>query len=240
MAGGFTHPENIRDKGDSIIEVSNVSTTYAGELKPAIKSITFSVSEGEFALIVGPNGVGKTTLLETMLGLLKPSTGEIKLMGYRIPSEAMKARQFCSYLPQDFMKPAGEPFVVKDVVSMGLTSRRRVFQKLNEKERKRIFEVLEVVKATELANRPVGRLSAGQQQRVLLARALIRDPRILFLDEPFSSLDKETRSDLALILKKLNTKEDLTILMVSHEESTTSKIKYHKIIEMRDGTLVKW
>ena len=226
MVAQFASRGNLRNR---VIELENVSTSYAGELKPAIKNISLEIRKGEIVLITGPNGAGKTTLLETILGLLKPYEGKIKLLGYEMPKDAIKARKYCGYLPQDFIKPAGEPFIVKDVVAMGFASIGKNANNGN------ILEALKKVKAVKLLNKPIGRLSAGQQQKVLMARALARQPKILFLDEPFSSVDKEARHEICDILENLNRNENVTILIVSH---ITPKIEFDRIIKMKNGMVI--
>jgi len=192
---------------------------------------------GDLVLISGPNGSGKTTLLETILGLLKPREGEVLLLGHSIPREASLVRKQCSYLPQDFMKPAGEPFSVKEVVAMGLSSIRPL-GKLNQNDWEAVYEVLDIFGIRNLADRPFGRLSGGQQQKVMLARALVRKPSVLFLDEPFSALDKESRAYLSREILPDLVKKGITVLLVSHDVAYRPP-DCNKIIYMKDGVVVR-
>ncbi len=226
--------KNLRSK--YAIELFNVSTIYYGELTPAIKDINLKVKHNEFILITGPNGAGKTTLLETILGLLKPYKGKIFLLGYEIPKEAHKARKYCAYLPQNFMKPSDEPFLVKDVVAMGLASLVESSE-IPSEYWDRVYEVLDLFGIKHLANKPIGKLSGGQQQKVYLARVLIRNPKVIFLDEPFSSLDRKSRLELANLLSKMNEDMKVTILMVSHDVTIIPKA-CNRIIEMNNGMIV--
>ncbi|MCD6312227.1 MAG: ATP-binding cassette domain-containing protein, partial [Thaumarchaeota archaeon] len=157
---------------DYVVELLNVSTHYYGERRPAIRNVTLRIPSSTFTLIAGPNGSGKTTLLETILGLLKPSMGVVKMLGYDIPREASKARRFCSYLPQDFMKPASEPFTAREVVAMGLSSRKSMGW-LSEEDWMQVDRMLSLLGMLEYADKPFGKLSGGQQQKVMLARALV-------------------------------------------------------------------
>ena len=218
-----------------ILQLSNVSTYYAGEKNPAIKNVSLTLAERDYLWLRGPNGSGKTTLLETILGLLKPKTGKILLAGYEIPKRCAEARKLCSYLPQDFAKPAWEPFLVKEVIAMGLSSIRPA-GRLFEEDYEAIKEILEILGIKELENIPFGRLSGGQQQRVLLARALIRKPKILLLDEPFSSQDERFKEYLSKeLLPKVN--ENSTIILVSHEGDLNLK-GLTKIAYMNSGELL--
>jgi len=219
------------------IKLVNVSTYYSGETKPAIRDISLEIRAGDLVLISGPNGAGKTTLLETILGLLKPKKGRILLLGHEIPKEASLVRKMCSYLPQDFMKPAGEPFSVKEVVAMGL-SPIRPLGKLNSADWEAVYDALEILGVKDLAERPFGRLSGGQQQKVMLARALIRKPKVLFLDEPFSSLDRESRAYLSEEVLPELVKKGTTVLLVSHDV-TFKPSDCSMIVHMKDGVIVK-
>ncbi len=230
--------ETGRDLQNQVaIKLENVSTYYSGETKPAIRDISLEILAGDLVLISGPNGSGKTTLLETILGLLKPRKGEILLLGHRMPKEAPLVRKQCSYLPQDFMKPVGEPFSVKEVVAMGLSSLRPL-GKLDQTDWESVYEALDVFGIRNLADRPYGRLSGGQQQKVMLARALVRKPRALFLDEPFSALDKESRAFLSRKILPDLTKNGTTVLLVSHD-ITYKPPDCSKTIYMKNGIIVK-
>lgn len=205
--------------------------------RPAIRNISLEVREGELVLISGPNGSGKTTLLETILGLLKPEKGKIYVLGYEIPEQAFLARKHCSYLPQDFMKPAGEPFSLKEVVAMGL-SPMRPLGRLSQRDWDDVFRLLNLLGIRELAERPFGRLSGGQQQKAMLARALIRNPKLLLLDEPFSSLDMESRAQLSEQILPELVRRGTTVVMVSHDASFRPSI-CSKTVYMKEGRIVR-
>ena len=196
------------------VELRNVTTVYSGENRPAIRNSSLEMNARDYVLVTGPNGSGKTTLLETILGILKPVSGVVKVFGYDMVRSPYKARMICSYLPQDFMKKPDEPFKVREIVAMGIASKRSL-GRLSREDWKRVDEVLELLGIAELSDRPIGRLSGGQQQKVFLARALSRDPKLLLLDEPFSSLDDDSRKFVADLLYKLN-RRGMTIILVSH------------------------
>ena len=223
-------------KGKYAVEMKNVFTRYHGELKPAIIDINFKVEYGDFVLVTGPNGAGKTTLLETIIGLLKPYRGEVKLLGFNIPKEAYLARKYCAYLPQDFMKSADEPFLVKDVIIMGLAS-KIISNTIPKEIEKDIDNIMRLLKIEELKEKPIGKLSGGQQQKVHLARVLIRKPLLMLLDEPFSSLDRNSRFELSEILTKINEEQRVTIIMVSHDLSIIPK-GCNRVVEMNNGRII--
>ena len=219
------------------VELYGVSTYYSGETKPAIADIWLKIPQESLMLLVGPNGSGKTTLLETILGLLKPKTGKIRLLGYEIPKMASEARKMCGYLLQDFMKPPEEPFLVREVVGMGIAS-NKPFGRLNEEDWKKVEEVLSLVGIRNLADRPIGKLSGGQQQKVMLARVLVRKPKLLLLDEPFSALDETSRKFIAENLLPKLVNNGCTVIMVSHDTSFKPK-NCTLTVRMNSGKIVE-
>jgi len=217
------------------VELHEVSTYYHGEKRPAITDISLKIPKRSFTLITGPNGAGKTTLLETILGLLRPRAGEIKVLGYDIPRELSKARMLCSYLPQDFMKPPMEPFTAREVVAMGLASKNFIGQ-LSASDWKLVDQALDLVGMLEYAEKPFGKLSGGQQQKVLFARALVREPRLLLLDEPFSAIDRESRAYIIDEIFPRLLERGCTILLVSHHPEPLS-FDPDMLVELRDGRI---
>jgi ABC-type Mn2+/Zn2+ transport system ATPase subunit len=202
---------------DVIIELKDISTVYEGESKPAIKEINLTVKRNELVYIVGPNASGKTTLLETINGLLLPLRGKVTVFGLDVKSYGSKIRCQIGYVPQDFMVKPGEPYTVLDVVLMGLYGQIGFLHQPEEKDRKKALESMNQIGIEELADRPMGKLSGGQQQKVMLARALAKNPRILLLDEPFSNLDPDSRGQIPLLITKLHKEKKLTILIVTHD-----------------------
>ena len=193
----------IADHTKNIIEVRDVSFSYGGKAD-VIKNITFSIHRGDYLGIIGPNGGGKTTLLKIMVGLLRPTRGTVKLFGvdihrfkdwHKIGYVAQKATNF----------DAKFPATVEEVVLMPKANRERA------------HEALRQVDMLEYAQKRIGDLSGGQQQRVFIARALVTQPEVLFLDEPTVGVDATTQEQFYLLLKKLNTEFQLTLVLVSHE-----------------------
>ena len=217
------------------VELVNVSTYYYGEKRPALRDISLTIPSDTLTLITGPNGAGKTTLLETILGLLKPKTGVVKVFGFDLRKDAAKIRRECSYVPQDFMKPPSEPFKARDVVAMGLSS-KRAFGKLSKSDQKKVMESLRALRILDLAERSFGKLSGGQQQKVMLARALVREPRLLLLDEPFSAMDQDSRKMIAEEIFPKLIRKGCTIMLVSHVPPFEG-FKANVVVEIESGEL---
>jgi ABC-type Mn2+/Zn2+ transport system ATPase subunit len=202
---------------DEIIKLEDVSTVYEGESRPAIKNINLTLKRNELVYIVGPNASGKTTLLETINGLLPPFRGKVSVFRLDVQSNGRKIRCKIGYVPQDFMVKPGEPYTALDVVLMGLYGQIGFLHQPEEKDKKNALEAMKLIGIEELAGRPMGKLSGGQQQKVMLARALAKNPKILLLDEPFSNLDPDSRGQIPYLITKLHREQDLTTLIVTHD-----------------------
>ena len=202
---------------DPVIKLENVSTVYEGESRPAIKGINLSIKRNELVYVVGPNASGKTTLLETINGLLPPFKGKVTVFGLNVQSNGRKIRCQIGYVPQDFMVKPGEPYRAIDVVLMGRYGQIGFLHHPNEGDKKKALEAMKLIGIEELAYRSMGKLSGGQQQKVMLARALAKNPKILLLDEPFSNLDPDSRGQIPSLITQLHKQQDLTTLIVTHD-----------------------
>ena len=202
---------------DTVIELKDVSTVYEGESRPAIKGINLTIKRNELVYVVGPNASGKTTLLETINGLLPPFRGKITVFGLDVQSNGKKIRCQIGYVPQDFMVKPGEPYKALDVVLMGQYGQIGFLNRPEEEDRNKAIEAMKQLGIEALADRPMGKLSGGQQQKVMLARALAKNPKILLLDEPFSNLDPDSRGQIPILITKLHKEKDLTTLIVTHD-----------------------
>lgn len=191
------------------IDVREVSFSY-GDV-PVLEKVSLQVPEGEFLGIVGPNAGGKSTLLKLLLGLLSPREGEIRILG-RPP---VKARRLMGYVPQYPAFARDFPVTVKQVVLMGRLGSGRLLGGYSKRDHEIARRVMDEVEIADLARRRIDQLSGGQLQRVLVARALACEPRILLLDEPTANIDMRVENELFDLLKLLN--ERMTILVVSHD-----------------------
>jgi len=224
---------------DSIIELRNVSTVYEGEKKPAIKNIDLSIMRNEFVYIIGPNACGKTTLLETIIGLLTPSQGEVYVLGHNMRKNGAKIRQKIGYVPQDFLTDPNEPFTALDVVMMGMFGKIGLLRRVDQEHKRKALETMEKLGIKELANFPIGKLSGGQQQKVMIARALTKEPKILLLDEPFSNLDIKSKQKISRLIHGFHQEKGLTIIIVTHEISQVLMNKNDsRVIVMNEGRIV--
>ncbi|MBP5639244.1 MAG: ABC transporter ATP-binding protein [Victivallales bacterium] len=203
-----------------IIKINNVCFKY--DSREVLHDITLTISEGMFAVIVGPNGGGKTTLLKLILGLLKPRYGSISVFG--MPPE--QARTSIGYVPQAILFDDSFPATVLDIVLMGRIE-RHFFSIYSKKDKETALRCLKDVGLDELAERPFAALSGGERQRVLIAQAIASQPKLLILDEPGANLDPASAKTLFSLLKKLN--QELTILMVSHNLEIVSNVVSHII-----------
>ncbi len=209
----------------TVIDIQALSFSYDNDSSPTLANINLQVKEGEFLGIVGPNAGGKSTLLKLILGLLKPQAGSVRVLD----RSAGAASRLLGYVPQYPSFPRDFPITVELVVLMGRLGQGRrnsLWQALWPKrvsgvDRDAVGRVLAEVEAGDIAKRQIGSLSGGQLQRVLLARALIGEPRILILDEPTANIDQRLEGEIFDLLKAIN--ERMTILVVSHDVAFISQ-----------------
>ncbi|ADO76349.1 metal ABC transporter ATP-binding protein [Halanaerobium praevalens] len=200
---------------DYAVELNNVSVKY-GSLA-ALTNIDLKVSEGSFLGIIGPNGGGKTTLLKVVLGLIETEKGEVKIFGNSLAQAADKI----GYVPQISNFDRNFPISVLDVVLMArLEGKLKFFHSYQKKDLKQAESVLKELNLFELKDRQIGKLSGGQLQRVLIARALAVEPEILLLDEPTANVDASSTAEIYKLLKKLN--QNKTIIVVTHDMAAVS------------------
>jgi zinc transport system ATP-binding protein len=196
-----------------VIELEHV-TVYYRELV-ALEDVTLQVTPGEFLALIGPNGSGKTTLLKTILGLVSPVAGTVRLFG-EPPRQLNGGWKRVGYVPQIAQIDPRFPIQVFEVVLMGRYGRVGLIRRPGRSDRAAVWRALAEVGLTELAERPIGRLSGGQRQRALVARALANEPELLLLDEPTTGVDVGTTEGLFDLLDGLHV-QGMTILVVSHD-----------------------
>lgn len=231
-------PKNNCSNHSTIIELFNVATIYEGERIPAIRDINLRVKEGEFLSIIGPNGAGKTTLLETINGLLEHTKGKIHIFGREIKKFGSSVRKEIGYIPQEFVVDDLTPFLVKDVILMGRFGKMGLLKSVSDEDRQKVKDAMDTIEINGLSTRPVGKLSGGQLQKVMIARALAKDPKILLLDEPFSNLDFKATREISERLSHLHDERDLTTVMVIHDITSIPE-RCHRVILMNAGRVIK-
>jgi zinc transport system ATP-binding protein len=207
------------------VEYDQVSFTYPGAECPTLERVSLRVEAGERLGILGPNGGGKSTLLRLTLGLLGGHTGTIRVMG--LPPAEARRRGLVGYVPQRIEAELAFPLTVRDVVTLAAAWRTRPWRRVAPEARQRVAALLELVGASEFADTPVGRLSGGQLQRAMIARALATagppspggppGPRILVLDEPAVGIDAAGQHRFAGLMARVHRDLGLTIITVSHD-----------------------
>ncbi|HSF04056.1 MAG TPA: metal ABC transporter ATP-binding protein, partial [Solirubrobacterales bacterium] len=182
------------------VELEAVDLRY-GDVS-VLEDVDLTVAPGDFLGLIGPNGSGKTTLLRIVLGLLAPTRGSVRLFGK--PPSTFREWGRVGYVPQRATMDPALPITVTEVVSTGLGARLGWFRPLSSPGRARVREVLQQVSMDRHAATRVGALSIGQQQRVLIARALVSEPELLVLDEPTGGIDPDAQQGLYALLRHLN------------------------------------
>ncbi len=197
-----------------ILEVSNLYVNRSNSL--VIEHADFTIHRGDYVGIVGPNGGGKTTLLLALLNIMPRTKGTIRLFGQNI--ESFSDWEKVAYVPQHATNfDSNFPLAVRELVSLGRVNRSNLGRTLKREDWESVDEVLEFMGISEIASRRIGELSGGQKQRVFVAKALVRNPEIILLDEPVVGVDAETQEKFYKKLSDLNVKKGITILIVTHD-----------------------
>lgn len=204
------------------VEIDHVSYAYTGssadDRVPALDDVTLKVRAGERLGILGPNGGGKTTLLKLMLGELEPDHGSVRVFGHRAKDARRKG--LIGWLPQRLGADLAWPLSVRQVVELGLSVRLGPFTKLSPEDRSRVDTAMDLVGMLDKQDRPIGALSGGQVQRVMIARAVAPRPRLLVLDEPTLGVDVRGQRLFAEMVETLQRELGLTVVIVTHELRT--------------------
>ena len=195
-----------------IVSLKNVEVCFNNI--PVLESINLSIKQNDFLAVIGPNGGGKSTLLKVILGLINPNKGEVKVFG----ENPKKGRKLIGYFPQYTFFDLDFPMSVFDVVLIGRYW--RIFRNYSKEDKKATFNALKTVDMLEFKDRQIGKLSGGQLQRVFVARAIARQPKLLLLDEPMTSIDPEMQKSFYELLLKL--KKKMAIVLVTHDISVVS------------------
>ena len=215
-----------------ILEVKNLKVSYSNHT--AIEDINFEVNDGEYVCLMGENGSGKSTLIKTIVGLKKADEGEVKI---NIPLDKL------SYLSQTNLQDLDFPATAREIIMLGRQEHKKLpFYTAKDKELYK--KIVEQLKIEDIQDKRIGDLSGGQKQRVFIARALIKEPKLLILDEPATGLDYNITKELYDILEKKNKEEKLTIIMATHDLDEVEHIKPRIICLAKtvkyDGEMEGW
>ena len=215
-----------------ILEVKNLQALYNNHV--AIDKINFSIDEGEYVCIIGENGSGKSTLIKTIMGLKKENQGNVKI---NINLNDV------SYLAQADLTKIDFPATAKEIIMTG-TQKHNKIPFYTKQDKENFKDVVQKLNIENIINKKIGDLSGGQKQRVLLARCLIKNPKLIILDEPFSGLDLKITKELYNILHKLNKEKKTTIIMATHDidglKQINPRIIYLATTIKYDGNFKNW
>jgi len=203
--------ETQRTTSDTVLEVKNVTLAF-GDRK-ILDDVSFTLKRGELTGLIGSNGVGKTTLLRVILGFQRVTSGEVLLNGEPLGRGATNI----GYVPQKVLLEGDIPLRARDFVTLGLDAHRFGIRRRSSADRQRVEELLESVGARSFAGKRIGELSGGEQQRVLIAHALVSQPSLLLLDEPLANLDPRSVQEIVSLLHEISVRHDVSIFLSAHE-----------------------
>ena len=204
------------------IEIHDLTVSY--QQKPVLYGVDLEVEEGSLVGIIGPNGAGKSTLIKTIMNMITPNGGYVKIFG----GNQKRGIKRIGYIPQRESVDWDFPVTVMDVVLMGRYAHARWFRRIGKADRQVAQACLEQVDMAAFANRQIGNLSGGQQQRVFLARALAQESDLYFMDEPFAGVDAATEAAIVTILQEL--KDQGKTLLVVHHDLPTAKTYFDSLL----------
>jgi zinc/manganese transport system ATP-binding protein len=212
--------------GDKTLVVDGVSVSLGGRL--ILDDVSFSVGPGQFTGLIGSNGAGKTTLLRVILGLQRPTSGQVRIAG-----QARRNRSL-GYVPQKVLLDPDMPMRARDLVELGLDGQRLGLPLPSKARRRAVAEMLDAVDATAFADTRVGRLSGGEQQRVLIAHALVSQPQLLLLDEPLANLDLRSGHEIVELLHRITCDQGISVLLSAHEMNPLLPVM-DRLVYLADG-----
>ncbi|MEM1027756.1 MAG: metal ABC transporter ATP-binding protein [Planctomycetota bacterium] len=213
---------------DSPLPLQATDVTVAYDARPVLRSVSFSLGPGQMLGIVGPNGAGKSTLLQSLLGLIAPDFGEVKVFGQSVDD----VRHRIAYVPQTEGVDWDFPITVREVVLMGRYGQKGWYGRPNRDDRDRAHEALEKVGMIKYARRHIRQLSGGQQRRVFLARALCQGAELLLLDEPFAGVDAATEKAIFALIDQMAA-EGKSLLVVNHDLSILDRFDRVLLLNQR-------
>ena len=212
---------------NTLVSVNNLSKNFSSF--EAVKEISFSINESEILGLLGPNGCGKTTTIGMMLGLLKPTSGEVIINGFKVENNRINLLKKMNFISPYIELPK------KLTVKENLMVYGKLYSVNNINNR--IDYLTETLRLSEFINKKTGELSSGQKNRVSLAKAVVNDPDILLLDEPTASLDPETGDFVRTFIEKISSEKKMSILLASHNMNEVKRL-CKSILMMKDGKII--
>ena len=206
---------------DELLRLDGIGVRLSG--RDILRDVGFAIRPGEFTGLIGPNGAGKTTILRVILGLQQPATGTVSIAG-EPRGKGRKAGSLIGYVPQKLLIEPDMPLRVRDVVALGIDGNRLGIPFPSRARRDLVAGTLRAVGADGYADARVGELSGGEQQRVLIAHALISNPRLLLLDEPLANLDIRSAQGIVALLARLAREQRIAVLISAHDMNPLASV----------------
>ena len=216
---------------EPILSLEDISVSFGEHL--VLKDVNIKVYPGEFIGLIGANGAGKSTLLKVILGLLQPTNGNIKLFD----SNYKDVKHLIGYVPQKIFLEPNIPLRGRDLVALGLDGHKFGIPFPSKKREKLVNQMLEAVDAIRYADSPVGKLSGGEQQRLLIAQALLTNPKILLLDEPLSNLDIKSAYEIIDLVSRIGHERGVAVILVAHDMNPLLGVM-DRVVYLADGNAV--
>jgi zinc/manganese transport system ATP-binding protein len=207
------------------LRVDHVSVELGG--RPILDDVGFELAPGDLTGLIGSNGAGKTTLLRVILGLLTPNSGTVA-------ARSDGSRRSVGYVPQKFLLDPDMPLRGRDLVALGIDGHRLGIPRPSRRRRELVEEMLAAVNAEQFADTRIGRLSGGEQQRILIAHALISRPRLLLLDEPLANLDLRSAREVVELLGRIAHEQQIAVLISAHEMNALLPVM-DRVVYLADG-----
>ena len=219
--------------GTDIIKIENITFGYGRT--NVLDEVSTTIKDGDFMGIVGPNGSGKSTMLKIFLGLLKPQKGTVKVFDTNINKFNQWGK--IGYIPQKATSfNQGFPATVEEVVSANLYPMVGLAGRIGKLHMEKVDEALRIVDMLEYKKRIIGRLSGGQQQRVFIAKSLVSDPRVIFMDEPTVGIDQKSEESFYELMDSLNKNRGITLVIVTHDIGAIDK-RVNRVLCLSEGKL---
>ncbi len=203
--------ESRSAKTDEVLAVEGVGVTLGS--REVLRDVRFTIRAGQLTGLIGSNGAGKTTLFRVILGLQPSNTGSVRVGG----SKRSRRNPLIGYVPQKFLLDPDMPLRGRDLVGLGLDGHRFGIPRPSRRRRELVDAILDAVDARSFADARVGQLSGGEQQRILIAHALIGRPKLLLLDEPLANLDLRSAQEVVALLSRISREQQLAVLISAHD-----------------------